>query len=225
MQKMFFTNLYRIVEAGSKQPFKFYMLFRHPKSLSYEGDYKNFEKFFQERISGLRKSGKKINFLDLIFDYLGSNYNIGAFFSGFRLLVDVFFPILLKQLLNWLQDKNAPVSTGYLWGLALVMVVVVKSFFALWAYYYLEFTIQIIQNVIRAQIIHQISKLSPGSRKHIDAAKATNYLMVDVSKITWYALFKPDPLYNPLLVVALFILCIFEISWVTALMVVIVLIG
>lgn len=100
-----------------------------------------------------------------------------------------------------------------------------KSLFALWAYYYLEIAIQIIQNVVRAKIVHQISTLSPGSRKQVDAAKVTNYLMVDISKITWFALFKPDLLYNPLLVVALLILCVFEISWVTVLMVVIVLVG
>lgn len=117
------------------------MMFKHPPNLSYSGDYQNFEKIFMKKVEEFKKKGKKVDLLELIFEYLGANYKIGAFFSGFRLLVDVFFPILLKQLLKWLQDKSAPNFIGYLWGSGLVMVVIIKSLFALWAYYYLEITI------------------------------------------------------------------------------------
>jgi len=66
------------------------MLFKHPHKLSYEGDFKKFEDFFEQKVKEIQKGDKKEDLLDLIFEYLGSDYKIGSFFSGFRLLVDIF---------------------------------------------------------------------------------------------------------------------------------------
>lgn len=50
-------------------------------------------------------------------------------------------------------------------------------------------------------------------------------MTVDVSKITYFALFKPDLLYNPILILAFLVICFFEINWVTVLIFVIVVAG
>lgn len=47
--KFLMFNLSKIVDAGMKEPYKFFMLYFIPKEFTYEGDYKNFEKFYSDR--------------------------------------------------------------------------------------------------------------------------------------------------------------------------------
>lgn len=96
ISKLFMFNLSKVVDAGMKQPYKFFMLYFLPKEFTYEGDYKNFEKFYQEKSKKIEAAGKKMDFLDLVFEYLGSRYQWGAFLNGLRMLSDILFPIFLK---------------------------------------------------------------------------------------------------------------------------------
>ena len=76
--------------------------------------------------------------------------------------------------------------------MGLTLVIIFKAFFSLWGYYYLELCTLVIKNVVRAKVINNISSISPGAKKYIDVAKVTNYMMVDLSKITMFTLMRPN---------------------------------
>lgn len=141
------------------------------------------------------------------------------------MLQEVLFPIFLKQFLKWLPDKQAPDSTGYLWAMGLVLVVISKAFISLWGYFYLELCTLVIKNVVRGKVINNVCSISPGARKYIDVAKVTNYMMVDLSKITMYTLMRPMIFYTPLVAISLLVLVIIEVEWVVILMIAVVILG
>ena len=41
-------------------------------------------------------------------------------------------------------------------------------------------------------MIHQIKSVAPGAKKYIDIAKVTNNMVIDVGKISFYMVFRPN---------------------------------
>jgi hypothetical protein len=218
---MFFNNYSKIIKSGITQPYKFFMLYLLPQNMTYDGDYQNFEKYYQEQKEIRTKNGKPFEFFDVIYDYLGSRYWKGAILSGFRYGSEILFPIFLKQFLIWIEDPTARNSTGYIWAGALALTVFVKAFVGLWGYFYLECCTLVIKNVVRGKIINNISSISPGAKKYVDVAKVTNYMMVDLGKVTVFTLFKPNLLFTPFILLGLFIIIFLEVGWVALLMLVV----
>lgn len=161
----------------------------------------------------------------MIYEYLGARFWKGAWLTGFRYGSEILFPIFLKQFLYWIGDDDAEVYVGYVWAGALSLTVFFKAFVGLWGYFYLECCTLIIKNVVRGKIINNVSSISPGAKKYVDVAKVTNYLMVDLGKITIYTLFRPNLYFTPPILLGLFIVIVFEVGWVGSLILVILVIS
>lgn len=170
-------------------------------------------------------ANKPFEFFDVIYKYLGSTYDAGSWLTGFKYLSEILFPIFLKQFLTWAADKTAPSRTGYLWAMGLTLVVFFKALTGLWGYYYLEICTLIIKNVVRGKIMKNISSIPPGAKKYVDVSKVTNYMMVDLGKVTSYTLFKPNIVWTPLVLAGLYVILAIEIGWVSLLIIVIIFIG
>lgn len=220
LSSLTFNNFSKIIKSGASQPYKFFMLYLLPKDMTYDGDYKNFEIYYAKRKKIAESKNKPFLFFNVIYDYLGSRYWKGAVLSGLRYASEILFPLFLKQFLYWIEDEEADQIVGYYWAGALVLTVFTKAYVGLWGYYYLECCTLIIKNVVRAKIINNVSSISPGAKQYVDVAKVTNYMMVDLGKVTMYTLFSPNLIFTPFILLGLFIIIILEVGWVGVLIIV-----
>jgi hypothetical protein len=161
---LIFNNFTKIITSGVKEPYKFFMLYFLPPDLTYDGDFHNFQAFYEKRKKAAQDKGKELSFYDVIYDYLGARFWKGAILTAFRYGSEILFPIFLKEFLLWIGDKDADQHIGYIWAGALSLTVFFKAMVGLWGYYYLELCTLVIKNVVRGKIINNISSISPGAK-------------------------------------------------------------
>ena len=106
-----FGYLNKIVDAGNKKPFNFDMLNNVHDIHTYEY---NFERF-KEMVETDLKNNPKTEYRRLIIKYLKKHgYTKAEWVQATSYLIQIPIPILIKILLEWLENDTAPFYQGWL---------------------------------------------------------------------------------------------------------------
>lgn len=146
ISKTLFFHLNKIVNAGNKEPYKFNMLYELDDEFLY-ADYIGFEKFFKQNQKKYEK-----DVLAAVFAYNSKYIWIANIVFVFRYFLECSFPLLLKQMLNWIEledNGNLDMTDGYVYATLISLFVVLRSYCGLLTDYILEIVNARIRNNLR----------------------------------------------------------------------------
>lgn len=203
VQKTLFMHFNKIIKRGNKTPYSFDMLYELDDELLY-ADYIKFEKFFNKNH---KKYSKDV--LGAVYAYNRRYMWMINFLFVFKYFLECSFPLLLKQLLNWIEledNGDLDMNEGLLYAALISLFIMLRSYCGLLADYIIEIVNGRIKNNLRVShslfqeslislqglIVNKVSSLPPGARKYVDIARITNHMIVDMTKITYYTIFRPN---------------------------------
>jgi len=144
--KIFFLHLNKIVNRGSKTPYKFDMLYELDDQFLY-ADYEEFNAFFNKNIEKYRK-----DVLGAIFTYNRKYFALAHVAFFFRYVGECSFPLLIKQILNWFELQAAGEATmfdGYYYAAMITVYVFIRSYCGLFADYIYDSINARVRNLFR----------------------------------------------------------------------------
>jgi hypothetical protein len=126
------------------------MLYELDDEFLYE-DYRGFEKFFKKNQKKYEK-----DVLASILDYNGKYIMMANLIFVCRYFLECSFPLLLKQMLNWIEledNGNLDMTDGYLYAGLISFFVILRSYCGLLSDYILEIVNARIRNNLRVKIL------------------------------------------------------------------------
>lgn len=107
----FFLYTNKIINKGKKKQFDFDDLYNIKELLSYDYNFPRIKKLIEER----SKKEKHKNFWLLLIDHFRYPlFLLSDFLMAFAYIMQIPFPFLIKIYLDWLQDENASMQTGWI---------------------------------------------------------------------------------------------------------------
>lgn len=151
--KIFFLHLNKIVDRGSKTPYKFEMLYELDDQLLY-ADFEEFNAFFSKNIEKYKK-----DVLGAIFAYNRKYFALAHVAFFFRYVGECSFPLLIKQILNWFELQAAGQATmfdGYYYAAMITVYVFVRSYCGLFADYIYDTINARVRNLFRVSMCRKV---------------------------------------------------------------------
>ena len=117
-----FSYLNKVVDAGNRKPFNFDMLNKVRKEHTYEYNYPLFKELVEKELK--EKPGTEYH--TIFIKYL-SRYGFvkGEWIQAASYLIQIPIPYLIKLLLEWIEDEDAPGWHGW----SIVLIIAMLSFF------------------------------------------------------------------------------------------------
>lgn len=145
LRKAFFLQTEKIIEAGIKKPYTKNMLFKLKDNMLYK-EYNKFEKYYEENKRKFRN-----NLLKISMRYHRGYIVLIDFLNFVRIMLDIVFPVILKELLIWIESENIEEEKwkGYVYAGIIGVSIFVKSYTGLLKGYYTEVLNNRIFNVFR----------------------------------------------------------------------------
>jgi len=145
--KLFFSHLAKMIQVGSKEPYRYDMLFKMEDRMMYAHDYPKFEEFVEQN-----KEKYKDDFLGLVYKFHWPLHMRGMIFNFFRYFSTFLFPYLLKRFITYVKDEG-DLKDGLLWGGLLILNLVTQVMVSLWGYFNLENATLVVKNTMRVDLI------------------------------------------------------------------------
>ena len=106
-----FGFLNKLVDAGNQKPFNFDMLNNVDHTLTYEYNYNNFKEMVENEL----KNNPRMEYSQMIIKYLRKHgFTKAEWVQATSYLIQIPIPILIKILLEWLEDDSALFYEGWL---------------------------------------------------------------------------------------------------------------
>lgn len=144
--KIFFFHLNKIVDRGSKTPYKFNMLYQLDDQLLY-ADFEEFNAFFNKNLTKYKK-----DVLGAVFDINKRYFALAHVVFFFRYIGECSFPLLIKQILNWFEleaNEGASMTDGYYYAGMITLFVFLRSYCGLFADYVYDTINARVRNLLR----------------------------------------------------------------------------
>ena len=90
---------------------------------------------------------------------------------------------MLSLILDWLDDKNAPVWKGYLYCGISIVILTYKAAVASYAFTMIYDSAVLAETVLKGLIHHKLLVINPVAKKHFDNGKLTNLITNDLFRI------------------------------------------
>lgn len=125
--KVFHTHLRKIFKNNS-ETFNFQNLFEMDKSYTYKQNLKEFKEIEKSEIWEQYLKKEK-NFLQVIFQLLGWRYKAGLILDLFGVIFIIPIPILVKELIDWLSQKEDPENKNGFFICGIIVIFMVVNYF------------------------------------------------------------------------------------------------
>lgn len=118
---LFISYVNKLVNCGEKFPFQYSMLFGVREDIQYERDAEGFDKFMQNALVN-----KESFTLFETYHYIKRFMYKASFLMFLSNMLQIGFPLILKQFIRWLLDEDDTSNWGYFWILILCVVMIFK---------------------------------------------------------------------------------------------------
>lgn len=137
-----------------------------------------------------------------------------AVYAIFANLLQFAGPLMINEILIFLQNPSIPSHMGFVWASVLVVSYLVRSIVLQHAFHLVNEVSVKTMNSLIARIYFKILKLSSASRKYLETGAIMNYINVDVQAVNMFIQMSSFIFTTPVMVIVAIVLIVREIGWI-----------
>ena len=179
ISSIFFLYVNKLIRKGTKKTLEYEDLYKLDDDLLYSEVYPKFEKNYQD----FKSKHKKVSLGSILYSAFKSLFFTSAILSILATGFDVGIPVLIKYMVEWLEEKDSLIYKGLVLAALISLCSFLKATLTRRSIYYTFITQYKSGMVMRSIIYSKINLLSRESISNMNLGNLTNILNHDTFKL------------------------------------------
>ena len=146
-------------------------------------------------------------------NFIGDKFLLAGILSAISHSLLLVGPIMIKHILQFIQNRNQPVSKGLYYVTILILSYILRAILLQHALHMVNNNCIKVLNAANSMIYHKILNLSAASMKYLQTGTILNFINVDASSCLQFITLSPYLFIGPLMISIAIILLVIEVGW------------